>query len=99
MCTSLVGRGHLEPWPLSGFATQRVWVSELAGYIYPLPFCDLNPFDDNYNIPSFALRLPLLLNQHAEKENMPCSECNDVGMVGTSICTKCNGHGGTKRVP
>lgn len=28
-----------------------------------------------------------------------CSECNDEGMVGTSICPKCNGYGGTKRAP
>jgi hypothetical protein len=55
MCTSLVGRGHLEPWPLSGFATQRVWVSEPAGFKYPLPFFDLDSFYENYNIPSFAL--------------------------------------------
>ncbi|RCI16356.1 hypothetical protein L249_2849 [Ophiocordyceps polyrhachis-furcata BCC 54312] len=26
----------------------------------------------------------------------PCSECNDEGLVGTSICPKCNGHGGPK---
>jgi DnaJ-class molecular chaperone len=28
-----------------------------------------------------------------------CSECNDEGMVGTAICPKCNGYGGTKRAP
>lgn len=27
----------------------------------------------------------------------PCSECNDTGMVGKSICPKCNGYGGKKR--
>lgn len=34
--------GHWELWPLSGFATQRVWVSELKGYKYPLSFFNLD---------------------------------------------------------
>ncbi|KAF2182595.1 hypothetical protein K469DRAFT_711771 [Zopfia rhizophila CBS 207.26] len=27
----------------------------------------------------------------------PCPECNDKGTVGDSICTRCNGYGGSKQ--